>query len=143
MERIVEMARARQRTLRALEKARGRGAIDAVLRPLPEEELYAYYAWAVPAVRRRILRYATEDRQRRLPLSGSDLTPLGLSGPAVGRALARVRSAFLDGRVRSREEALALAREIGRHKSARGAAKARARRPKPRARRSPESIPEE
>ena len=37
---------------------------------------------------------------------------MGLSGPEIGRALARIRVAFLDGGVRTREEALALAREI-------------------------------
>jgi tRNA nucleotidyltransferase (CCA-adding enzyme) len=126
LERIVEVAQMRERNLRALEGARGRGAVDAVLRALPEEELYAYYAWASPAVRRRIVRYAAEDRQRRSPVSGSDLTALGLSGPAVGRALARVRSAFLDGTVRSREEALALAREVGRHRSVGTGARERA-----------------
>jgi tRNA nucleotidyltransferase (CCA-adding enzyme) len=135
LERIVEMARMRQRVLRALEQARGRGAVDAQLRALTEEELYAQFAWATPAVRRRIVRYAAEDRQRRPPVSGSDLTALGLSGPAVGRALAHVRSAFLDGRVRSREEALALAREIGRHRSARSGAGKRAGGSKSRARR--------
>lgn len=143
LERIVEMARMRQRNLRALEQARGRGAIDAVLRALPEEELYAHYAWAAPAVRRRIVRYAAEDRQRRPPVSGSDLTALGLSGPAVGRALARVRSAFLDGTVRSREEALALAREVGRHRGARTGTGKRAGRSKSRARRGSESARDE
>jgi tRNA nucleotidyltransferase (CCA-adding enzyme) len=140
LERMVEMARTRQRNLRALEKARGRGAIDAVLRAMAEEELFAHYAWAAPAVRRRITRYAAEDRQRRLPVSGSDLTAIGLSGPAVGRALARVRSAFLDGVVRNREEALALAREVGRHKGARGGAGKRAARAGDRRRRRPGSA---
>jgi tRNA nucleotidyltransferase (CCA-adding enzyme) len=143
LERIVEMAQMRQRNLRALEQARGRGAIDAVLRALPEEELYAHYAWAAPAVRRRIIRYAAEDRQRRPPVSGSDLTALGLSGPAVGRALARVRSAFLDGTVHSREEALALAREVGRHRSARTGTGKRGGRSKSRARRGSKSAREE
>jgi tRNA nucleotidyltransferase (CCA-adding enzyme) len=140
LERMVEMARTRQRNLRALEKARGRGAIDAVLRAMAEEELFAHYAWAAPAVRRRITRYAAEDRQRRLPVSGSDLTAIGLSGPAVGRALARVRSAFLDGVVRNREEALALAREVGRHKGARGGAGKRPARAGDRRRRRPGSA---
>jgi hypothetical protein len=143
LERIVEMARMRQRNLRVLEQARGRGAIDAVLRALPEEEIFAHYAWAAPAVRRRIVRYAAEDRQRRPPVSGSDLTALGLSGPAVGRALARVRSAFLDGTVRSREEALALAREVGRHGSARTGRGKRTGKSKSRARRGSESARDE
>jgi len=36
-----------------------------------------------------------------------DLIALGLEGPAVGRALARIRAAYLDGAVRDREQALA------------------------------------
>ncbi|HEY5658881.1 MAG TPA: hypothetical protein VIY27_13915, partial [Myxococcota bacterium] len=129
LDRILEMVRTRPRTLRLLEVSRGRGAVDATLRGLAEEELYAYYAWAPPAVRRRIVRYAVEDRPRRPPVGGSDLTALGLSGPAVGRALARVRSAFLDGTVRSREEALALAREVGRDRGAGSATRPPARGP--------------
>jgi tRNA nucleotidyltransferase (CCA-adding enzyme) len=112
--RIAGFAKTRDRTLRALGKARGRGAIDALLRDLAEEELHAMHAWAAPALRRRIVRYADEDRHRRLPVTGADITELGLSGPAIGRALERIRAAYLDGTIRSREEALALAREVAR-----------------------------
>jgi hypothetical protein len=45
---------------------------------------------------------------------------LGLSGPEIGRALARIRVAFLDGAVRTREEAVALARELGARRRRRG-----------------------
>ena len=45
---------------------------------------------------------------------------MGLTGPEIGRALARIRVAFLDGGVRTREEALALAREIGARRRRRG-----------------------
>ena len=83
-----------------------------------DEEMLALFAWAPPTVRRRILRHAVEDRPRRPPLTGEDLLELGLAGPAVGRALARIRSAFLDGAVKNREDALALARELGRGRSA-------------------------
>jgi tRNA nucleotidyltransferase (CCA-adding enzyme) len=113
-ERIAEMPSLRDRTLRAVSRARGRGAIDALLAGLAEEELHALHAWAEPALRRRIARFASEDRHRRLPINGTDLAALGLAGPAVGRALARVRSAVLDGAVKSREEALALAVEVAR-----------------------------
>ena len=123
--RLVEISGSRERRLRALSSARGRGAIDAALRPLPEEELHAVYAWAPPPLRRRIVRYAAEDRQRRPPVNGSDLTAEGLSGPAVGRALARIRASFLDGGLRSREEALALAREVGREGGGRSRPRAR------------------
>ena len=110
--------------LEPLGKARGRGAVDALLSGVDEEELHALYAWAPTPERRRIVRWAAEDRTRRSPVSGNDLTGIGLSGPAVGRALARVRAGFLDGAVANREEGLALAREIS-HQRSPGRSKAR------------------
>jgi tRNA nucleotidyltransferase (CCA-adding enzyme) len=100
--------------LRALGRARGRGEIDRILGELGEEDLLALAACAPARLRRRIVRWAAEDRGRRAPVGGADFTGLGLSGPDVGRALASVRKAFLDGRVRSREEALTLAAELAR-----------------------------
>jgi tRNA nucleotidyltransferase (CCA-adding enzyme) len=130
--RIGAFAKARAGWLRALERARGRGAIDAVLRQFDEEDLHALFATATPALRRRIVRYAAEDRSRRAPVTGDDLMAIGLEGPAVGRALARIREAYLDGAVNDRDEALTLAQELLRR---RGAAKSkRARREAPRAR---------
>jgi hypothetical protein len=61
-----------------------------------------------------VARYANDDRHRRPPVSGDDLVAAGLAGASVGRALARIRAAFLDGAVSSREEALALAHEVAR-----------------------------
>jgi len=116
-ERIARAPSLRDRTLRALGRARGRGAIDAVLRELNEDDLHAVYAWASPALRRRIVRFAAEDRHRRLPVNGADLAGLGLEGPAIGRALERIRLGVLDGVVGSREEALALARELGQRRT--------------------------
>lgn len=120
--RIAAFAKARDGWLRSLERARGRGAIDGVLRQLDEEDLHGLYATVPsPGVRRRIVRYAEEDRGRRAPVTGDDLTRIGLEGPAVGRALARIRAAFLDGAVSNREEALALGRELAHgRRSARG-----------------------
>jgi tRNA nucleotidyltransferase (CCA-adding enzyme) len=112
--RIAGFPRAREQWLRALDRARGRGALDGVLAPIDEESLAALHACAAPALRRRIERWAREDRGRRSPLGGADLVALGFAGPAVGLALARVRAAFLDRRVVDREEALALARELRR-----------------------------
>jgi tRNA nucleotidyltransferase (CCA-adding enzyme) len=102
--------------LEGLASARGRGAVDALLAGIEEEELHALHAIAEPALRRRIVRWAAEDRARRAPISGADLTDIGLTGPAVGRALSRVRAAYLDGEVANREEAIALARELGRRR---------------------------
>jgi tRNA nucleotidyltransferase (CCA-adding enzyme) len=115
--RIAGFARAREQWLRALARARGRGALDAVLAPIDEESLASLHAGADPGLRRRVQRWACEDRARRSPISGTDLLELGFSGPAVGRALARVRVSYLDRRVSGRDEALALARELLRRRS--------------------------
>jgi len=104
--------------LNALARARGRGAVDAVLDPLSEEELYALYSIAESKLRGRIARFAIEDRIRRAPVSGEDLLEIGLEGPALGRALKRVRIAYLDGVLKNRDEAIALAREIARRRGA-------------------------
>lgn len=98
--------------LARLARERGRGACDAVLGGASEEALLAVFASAPAPARRRIERYAAHDRNAVLPIAGDDLLALGLRGPAVGRALARVRAAWLDRDVRTREEALALAREF-------------------------------
>jgi tRNA nucleotidyltransferase (CCA-adding enzyme) len=110
--RVAALPRERVRRARELSRARGRGAVDAVLARLDEESLLALWSLAPPAERRRIERWAREDRGRRAPVGGHDLLAAGLSGPAVGVALARIRAAFLDGAVRERNDALALAREI-------------------------------
>jgi tRNA nucleotidyltransferase (CCA-adding enzyme) len=115
--RIAGFPRERDRWLRALTRARGRGAVDGVLLAVEDERLLALTAWAPAPVARRIARWAREDRGRRPPLSGADLVALGLAGPDVGRALARVRAAWLDGAVKSRDEALALARELAHRRS--------------------------
>lgn len=125
--RIAEFPRARDGWLRALARARGRGATDSVLAALEEDALHALFASADPPTRRRIARYVNEDRGRRAPINGADLVDIGLCGPAVGRALIRVRVAFLDGTVRTREEALALARELARRRGARGTGTTRSR----------------
>ncbi len=120
--RIAAFARTRDAALRALAAARGRGAIDAALRGLPAEELAALRAWAPAGEQRRIDRHAAEDRALALPVSGDDLVAAGLTGPEVGRALARIRAALLDRAIATREEALLLAREL-----AAGARRAHAR----------------
>jgi tRNA nucleotidyltransferase (CCA-adding enzyme) len=131
--RIGNFPRARDAWLRSLERARGRGAIDSVLGELDDDELHALLASAPQPVRRRIVRYASEDRSRRMPVNGDDLTRVGLTGPAVGGALLRIRVAYLDGAVKTREEALALARELVARRGAGGSKKTA----KPRRRASP------
>jgi tRNA nucleotidyltransferase (CCA-adding enzyme) len=112
--RVAELSRVAERAGRGLVRARGRGAIDAVLGGLSEEELFGVYVMSDSSRRRRISRYANEDRHRRLPVTGDDLVAGGLAGPVVGRALERIRIAWLDGAVNSREEALTLAHEMAR-----------------------------
>jgi hypothetical protein len=112
--RVADLPVEVERAVRALASARGRGPIDSVLGALSEEALYAVYASAPPAMRRRVMRYAGDDRHRRPPITGDDLVAAGLSGPSVGRALERIRAAYLDGALASREEALALAQEVAR-----------------------------
>ena len=112
--RVAELPHEIERAARALTRARGRGAIDTVLAGLSEEALYAIFASAPPAMRRRVARYASDDRHRRAPVTGDDLVAAGLAGPTIGRALERIRAAYLDGALRSREEALALAQEVAR-----------------------------
>jgi len=121
--RIASFPKDRDLWLRKVGRARGRGATDLALRDAEFEHLVALLVWAPPNLRRRIQRYAQEDRLAALPINGDDLVAIGMRGPEVGRALARIRVAFLDRAVRNREEALALAREF-----ARPARKKRARR---------------
>jgi len=111
-ERIAGFPKLRDRLRPRLRSARGRGAVDVLLAPLSEDSLQALWAWSEPAERKRLVRWAAEDRPRRSLLGGADVTALGLQGPDVGRVLARTRSAYLDGEVANREEALALAREL-------------------------------
>ena len=121
--RIAGFPKLRDTLLRRLATERGRGALDALLAGLAEEDLLALYAWAGTTARRRIVRYAAEDRGRRPPMDGQDLLVLGLTGPAVGKALARIRAAYLNGTIRNRDDALALARELARHAVKRAAVK--------------------
>jgi tRNA nucleotidyltransferase (CCA-adding enzyme) len=112
--RVQGFARSSAEWLTELAGARGRGAADALLGAIDEESLLALYASATAPLRRRIVRFASFDRPRRAPLDGGDLLSLGLEGPEIGRVLARVRAAFLDGAIEAREDALALAAELAR-----------------------------
>jgi len=124
-QRLIEFPRLRNRCLRTLATARGRGAVDALLGGIDDERLLALFAYAPPASRRRLLRWALEDRTRRPPITGADLVAAGLSGPVVGAALARIRLAWLDGAVHTRDEAIALAREVAARLGRRSAARPR------------------
>ena len=113
--RVAELPRDVERAVRALARARGRGAIDARARR-------ALRGGALRRLRRgdrprcagasRAMRATTATAA--LPVSGDDLVAAGLAGPSVGRALERIRAAYLDGALSTREEALALAHEVAR-----------------------------
>jgi hypothetical protein len=130
-EAITGFAGSREALLRALARARGRGACDALLAPLSGELRLALFASAPVPARRQVLRWARQDRDVELPLRGDALVALGLRGPAVGAALARLRAAWLDREVRSPEEFEALAVEL-----AKGSPVSHTRRTSPRKQRS-------
>jgi tRNA nucleotidyltransferase (CCA-adding enzyme) len=123
--RIGEFPKRRVRWQSALARARGRGVVDAVVGSLDGDSLLALWSCSDPPSRRRIARWVREDRVRRPPITGTDLVAQGLSGPAVGTALSRIRAAFLDGALRDRDEALALARELAARAMARERRRAR------------------
>ena len=111
-ERIEDFPGWRARAGRRLTHASRRSAVERQLSGVPNEWLLALHARMPAAGRRRIERYASEDRDRAMPLSGDDLVRLGLAGRSVWQALARLRAAQLDGELRSRDQALALARTL-------------------------------
>jgi tRNA nucleotidyltransferase (CCA-adding enzyme) len=106
----------RARVGRSLSRATRRSAVERQLSGVPDEWLLALHAWLPAAVSQRVARYASEDRGRETPLSGGDLVSLGFAGRSVGQAMARLRAAQLDGELRSREQALALARTLAARK---------------------------
>ncbi|MCL4685157.1 hypothetical protein KJ059_10440 [Myxococcota bacterium] len=140
-QRIADFPKRRARWQRALERARGRGAVDAVLAALDDESLLALWSAAAPPLRRQIVRWVREDRPRRPPVTGADLVAQGLVGPAVGTALSRIRAAFLDGALHDRDEALALAHEVGARTAARERRRGQAAGSRPRAKRSATTRP--
>ena len=108
---VLQAARGLRGDLARCARARGRGALDRELQGHTAEAWLALYAKADPPLRRRIVRWVKEDRTLRLPLGGRDLRDLALEGPELGAALAALRGALLDGKIATREEGLAFARE--------------------------------
>jgi hypothetical protein len=86
--------------------------VEQRLSGVADEWLLALHASAKAPARRRIERYGRHDRAQAALLAGDDLVRLGLSGRSVGRVLARLRAAQLDGELRSRGQALARARAL-------------------------------
>ncbi len=109
---IAKFPALRAKLMRGLDKARGRGDRDALLSAHPPEALLALGAGVSAPVLRRMLHHLREDRAYSLPISGADITAAGGRGPAVGKALAAVRRALLNGEIRGRRDALALAERV-------------------------------
>lgn len=84
-----------------------------LLDPLSPEALAYLYALAGPEARNRVVSYLTRWRNIVPSISGRDLMEMGLPpSRAYSQILAKVREALLDGKIRGREEELALAREL-------------------------------
>ena len=87
--------------------------VVAMLKPFSAAAVAAH-ALLEPAgaVRRRLRRYLEEWRYCRAALRGRDLQALGVApGPGMGRMLAQLRAARLDGKARKREDEVTLVRE--------------------------------
>jgi tRNA nucleotidyltransferase (CCA-adding enzyme) len=90
------------------------GAVDTIAAGMPPPVVQAAAVVASDARTRRALARYRERLAAELPeVSAEALMALGIPpGPALGRALRGVRAAALDGRVRTRRGALALARRL-------------------------------
>ena len=113
--RAVEGAVALGRVVSALAQPHLRPSeVVAQLEPCPEASLWA---WALvgptPTVRRRIWRYLEWWCYVKPALDGRALERLGLlRGPLVGEAMRMLRTARLDGRVRTRQQEVAAVRRL-------------------------------
>ena len=84
-----------------------------LLSPRPVESIEAFMLRTPGLAARQARRYLQEWRFVRPRLSGRDLQRLGIaSGPALGSMLKMLRSARLDGDMRTKEQELALVRRL-------------------------------
>ncbi|MFO7676257.1 MAG: hypothetical protein R6X12_08090 [bacterium] len=111
-----EAARAVRRApglVRRLARARRPSTVYRLLRPLPVPALKVIAATSSPAAEDTIGTYLHQLADVEPLLGGRDLSALGLRpGPAFRATIERLRQARLDGRVRTREDELALARRL-------------------------------
>ena len=92
-----------------LEAARAPSEVDRLLRAAPAAAAVGALARGAEAV----AAWWARDRDREPAVRGADLVAAGVPpGPAIGRALAEVRAALLDGRVGGPEEQLAMALRV-------------------------------
>lgn len=81
--------------------------VYTMLKPYGIAPLMYWATLLPPSGRRLIARHVLEWTPLRALLTGHDLQELGLSGPAVGEMLTRLRLARMDGEVEGREDELA------------------------------------
>jgi tRNA nucleotidyltransferase (CCA-adding enzyme) len=107
---VLRLLRGLKETLPQLGKARRPSAIYRLLQPYPTRALaVAWIATDRRQLRGRLLRYQTKWRLVEAELTGDDLKAMGLKpGPLFGRLLSELRDAWLDGKVKTREEEEAL-----------------------------------
>jgi tRNA nucleotidyltransferase (CCA-adding enzyme) len=95
----------------ALRRDRRPSAVDRLLRAAPPAAQIGAEAAGAGAV----AIWWAGDRDRVSEIRGSDLVAAGVApGPAIGRALAEVRAALLDGAIETREDQLDLALRVAR-----------------------------
>lgn len=99
---------------RSLESELANSRLVELLDPFPLPALWALAAAThSEAVRRRTVRYLRSLRRVRPALNGDDIIALGASeGPHVGHVLRRLKTAKLDGEVRTPADEERLAREL-------------------------------
>ncbi|NNJ13266.1 CCA tRNA nucleotidyltransferase [Chloroflexales bacterium ZM16-3] len=82
------------------------GQIDLLLRPYSDAAISVLHYAEAGLTGQRAAHYLREIRPARSPLDGRDLQRLGVApGPMIGKLLAALRAAYLNGDVQTREQA--------------------------------------
>ena len=93
--------------------SRSNSELAALLDPLRESAIRAAALVADGGFRRRLSEYLTHHRHLKPHLTGDDLIRMGIPrGPEIGRALAMLRAARIDGDVANAEDERALVRRL-------------------------------
>ena len=92
---------------------RSKSELASLLDPLSESAIRGAALSSANAARRRFEEYLSRHRHLKLHLTGDDLIRMGIQrGPEVGRALARLRAARIDGDAMTAEDERALVRRL-------------------------------
>ena len=93
--------------------SRSNSELAALLDPLRESAIRAAALVSDGDVQRRLSEYLTHHRHLKPHLTGDDLIGVGIPrGPEIGRALARLRAARMDGHVATAEDERSLVRRL-------------------------------